>query len=57
MRDGPGHLVGQHGSGFPFVMFVLHAGEGWLRRWMVSQAQDGGFRKGPRAMGLTDLGA
>jgi hypothetical protein len=38
-------------------MLFLQAGEVFLRRWMVSEAQDGGFRKGPREMGMADLGA
>ena len=57
MIDGTGHLLGQNGSGFPFGMFFPQAGEVFLRRWMVSEEQDGGFRKGPLEMGIADLGA
>jgi hypothetical protein len=38
-------------------MFVLQAGEVLLRRWMVSEEHDGGFRAGPLEMGLAALGA
>ena len=42
---------------FPFVMFFLQAGEVFLGRRMVSEEQDGGFRKGPFEMGIADFGA
>jgi hypothetical protein len=53
--DGTGQLMGQHGQGFPFVMFFLQPGEVCLRWRMVSQEQDSGFRKGPFEMGIADL--
>jgi hypothetical protein len=55
--DRTGQLLGQDGESFPLVVFVLQTGEGFLRRWMGSQEQDGGFSKGPLEMGLADLGA
>ena len=38
-------------------MFVLQAGEVFLRRCTVSKEQHGGFRKGPFEMGIADFGA
>ena len=55
--DGTGQLMGQHGQGCTWAMFFLQTGEIFLRRWMVSQEQDGSFRKGPLEMGIADLGA
>ena len=49
--------MGQHGEGWPLGRLVLHAGEVLLRRRLIPSAYDGGFRKGPREMGLTDRGA
>jgi len=53
--DGTGQFMSQHNQGFACVVFFLQTGEVFLCRWMVSQEQDGGFRKGPRAMGLAAL--
>jgi hypothetical protein len=55
--DGTSQLLDQYGQGFPFVLFFLQAGEVFLRRRMVSEKQDGGFRKGLLEMGLADLSA
>jgi hypothetical protein len=57
VRDGTRSLVGQYGQGCAFGMFCLQAGEVWLRRQMVSQEHDGGFRTGPLQVGVADLGA
>ena len=55
--DGTGQLLGQYGQGFAFVMFFLQAGEVFLCRRMVSEEQDGGFRKGPLEVSVADLRA
>jgi hypothetical protein len=55
--DGTGQLLGQYGEGFTLVIFFLQAGEVFLRCRMVSEEQDGGFRKGPLQVGVADLGA
>jgi hypothetical protein len=57
VRDRTSQLLGQDGHGVTRIMFFLHAGEVFLRRWMVSEEQDGGFSKGPLAMGMAERGA
>ena len=57
VRDRTSQRLGQDGQGVTRIMFFLQAGEVFLRRWMVSEEQDGGFRKGPLEMGIADLGA
>jgi hypothetical protein len=53
--DGTGQCMSQHSQGLACAGFFRQTGEVWLCRGMVSQEQDGGFRKGPRAMGLAAL--
>jgi hypothetical protein len=36
--DRTGQLLGQYGEGFPLVMFLLQAGEVFLRRRMIPSA-------------------
>jgi hypothetical protein len=55
--DGTGQLLGSYRQGFAFVMFFLQADEVFLRRRMVAEEQDGGFRKGPLQVGVADRGA
>src|SRR5215470_15293769 len=50
-------LLGQDGEGLAFVMFFLQAGEVFLGCRMVSEEQDGSFRKGPCEMSVADCGA
>src|SRR2546428_13941209 len=57
VRDRTSQRLGQDGPGVTRIMFFLHAGEVFLRRWMVSEEQDGGCSKGPRAMGMAERGA
>jgi hypothetical protein len=57
VRDRTSQLLGQDGQGLTLLMFFLQAGAVFLRRWMVSEEQDGGCRKGPLQMGIADLGA
>src|SRR6266568_2870444 len=47
VRDRTSQRLGQAGQGVTRIMFFLHAGEVFL----------GGWRKGPRAMGLAERGA
>ena len=55
--DSASSLLGQDGERRAFLMFFLQAGEVLLGCRIVSEAQDGGFSKGPRELGLADLGA
>jgi hypothetical protein len=57
VRDRTSQLLGQDGQGLTLIMFFLQADEVFLRRWMVSEEQDGGFRKGPCEMSVADCGA
>jgi hypothetical protein len=40
-------LVRQDAQGFAFIMLFLQSGQKFLSRFVVAQAQRGGFRKGP----------
>ena len=55
--DSASSLLGQDGERLAFLMFFLQAGEVLLGCRMVSEAQDGGFRKGPLEMSVADCGA
>jgi hypothetical protein len=55
--DSASELLGQDGERLAFLMFFLQAGEVFLGCRMVSEEQDGGFRKGPFEMSVADFGA
>ena len=57
VRDSASSLLGQDGECLAFVMFFLQAGEVFLGCRMVSEEQDGCFRKGPFEMSIADFGA
>jgi len=51
-----GQFLGQHGQRCARAVFFLQAREVFLARRIVPQKQDGGFRKRPVQVGVTDLG-
>ena len=55
--NGPYEFVRNAGERFALPMFVLQAGERFLRRRIMPPKQDSGFRKGPRERRIADLGA
>ena len=45
----------QDTQGFAFIMLFLQAGPKFLALGVVAQKQGGGFRKGPREVGIADV--
>ena len=55
--DRPCQLMSQDGQCLALAVFVLEAGETFLRGRIIPQEEDGGFGKGPCEMGVADFGA
>jgi hypothetical protein len=50
--DGPSEPVGQPGAGFALAMLMLPTRQGFVRRWILAQAQRSRFGKGPLEVGV-----